>query len=109
MHQKLLLTLIAVFLLTGVNAQKLSKNEKKVVKAIEQNNAEAISFLEKVVNINSGTLNLKGVEMVGKEFATAFTDIGFESTWIPMPEEMNRAGHLFAEIKGTKGKKLLHN
>ena len=107
MHQKLLLTLIAVFLLTGVNAQKLSKNEKKVVKAIEQNNAEAISFLEKVVNINSGTLNLKGVEMVGKEFATAFTDIGFESTWIPMPEEMNRAGHLFAEIKGTKGKKLL--
>ena len=107
MHQKLLLTLIAVFLFTGVNAQKLSKNEKKVVKAIEQNNAEAISFLEKVVNINSGTLNLKGVEMVGQEFATAFTDIGFESTWIPMPEEMNRAGHLFAEIKGTKGKKLL--
>ncbi|WP_405410362.1 M20/M25/M40 family metallo-hydrolase [Maribacter sp. Asnod1-A12] len=107
MHHKLLCTLIAVFLLTGVNAQKLSKNEKKVVKSIEQNNAEAFSFLEKVVNINSGTLNLKGVEMVGKEFATAFTDIGFESTWIPMPEEMNRAGHLFAEIKGTKGKKLL--
>lgn len=107
MYQKLLLTLIAVFLLTGVNAQKLTKNEKQIVKSIEQNNAEAISFLEKVVNINSGTLNLKGVEMVGKEFATAFTDIGFESTWIPMPEEMNRAGHLFAEIKGTKGKKLL--
>ncbi|WP_036152248.1 M20/M25/M40 family metallo-hydrolase [Maribacter forsetii] len=107
MHHKLLCTLIAVFLLTGVNAQKLSKNEKKVVKSIEKNNAEAISFLEKVVNINSGTLNLKGVEMVGQEFATAFTDIGFESTWIPMPEEMNRAGHLFAEIKGTKGKKLL--
>lgn len=107
MHQKLLLTLFAVLLLTGVNAQKLSKNEKRIVKSIEKNNAEAISFLEKVVNINSGTLNLKGVEKVGKEFATAFTDIGFESTWIPMPEEMNRAGHLFAEVKGTKGKKLL--
>ncbi|MEP2280917.1 M20/M25/M40 family metallo-hydrolase [Maribacter sp.] len=107
MHHKLLLAFIAVFLLTNVNAQKLSKTEKKVVKSIEQNNAEAISFLEKVVNINSGTLNLKGVEKVGKEFATAFEDIGFESTWIPMPEEMNRAGHLFAEIKGTKGKKLL--
>lgn len=107
MHQKLLLTLFAVLLLTGVNAQKLSKTEKRIVKSIEQNNAEAISFLEKVVNINSGTLNLKGVEKVGKEFATAFTDIGFKSTWIPMPEEMNRAGHLFAEVKGTKGKKLL--
>ena len=89
------------------NAQRLTKNEKKIVKNIEQNNAEAISFLEKVVNINSGTLNLKGIEKVGKEFATAFEEIGFESTWIPMPEEMNRAGHLFAEIKGSKGKKLL--
>ncbi|WP_321826592.1 M20/M25/M40 family metallo-hydrolase [Maribacter dokdonensis] len=107
MHQKLLFTLFTLLLVTTSNAQKLSKNEKKVVKSIEKNNDEAISFLEKVVNINSGTLNLKGVEMVGKEFATAFTDIGFESTWIPMPEEMNRAGHLFAEIKGTKGKKLL--
>ncbi|APQ18005.1 M20/M25/M40 family metallo-hydrolase [Maribacter hydrothermalis] len=107
MHQKLLLSFFTLFLCTGINAQKLSKNEKKVVKSIEQNNAEAISFLEKVVNINSGTLNLKGIEKVGKEFATAFEDIGFESTWTPMPEEMNRAGHLFAEIKGTKGKKLL--
>lgn len=107
MHQKLLFTLFTLLLVTTSNAQKLSKNEKKVVKSIEKNNDEAISFLEKVVNINSGTLNLKGVEMVGKEFATAFTEIGFESTWIPMPEEMNRAGHLFAEIKGTKGKKLL--
>ena len=107
MHQKLLFTLFTLLLVTTSNAQKLSRNEKKVVKSIEKNNAQAISFLEKVVNINSGTLNLKGVEMVGKEFATAFTDIGFESTWIPMPEEMNRAGHLFAEIKGTKGKKLL--
>ncbi|CAG2531717.1 glutamate carboxypeptidase [Maribacter dokdonensis] len=107
MHQKLLFTLFTLLLVTTSNAQKLSKNEKKVVKTIEKNNAQAISFLEKVVNINSGTLNLKGVEMVGKEFATAFTEIGFESTWIPMPEEMNRAGHLFAEIKGTKGKKLL--
>lgn len=107
MHQKLLFTLFTLLLVTTSNAQKLSRNEKKVVKSIEKNNAQAISFLEKVVNINSGTLNLKGVEMVGKEFATAFTNIGFESTWIPMPEEMNRAGHLFAEIKGTKGKKLL--
>ena len=107
MRQKSLLTLLFVFLLIGVNAQKLSKKEKSVVKAIERNNAEAISFLEKVVNINSGTLNVKGVEKVGKEFAQAFEEIGFKSTWIPMPEEMNRAGHLFAETKGTKGKKLL--
>ena len=107
MRQKLILTQIFLLFMVITNAQKLTKNEKKIVKNIEQNNAEAISFLEKVVNINSGTLNLKGIEKVGKEFATAFEEIGFESTWIPMPEEMNRAGHLFAEIKGSKGKKLL--
>ena len=107
MHQKLLLALTTIFFFVGLNAQKLSKQERKIVKNIEQNNPEAISFLEKVVNINSGTLNLAGVEKVGKEFPTAFEGLGFESTWIPMPDEMNRAGHLFAEIKGTKGKKLL--
>ena len=107
MRQKLILTQIFLLFMVIANAQKLTKNEKKIIKNIEQNNAKAISFLEKVVNINSGTLNLKGIEKVGKEFATAFEEIGFESTWIPMPEEMNRAGHLFAEIKGSKGKKLL--
>jgi glutamate carboxypeptidase len=107
MRQKLILTQIFLLFMVITNAQKLTKNEKKIVKNIEQNNAEAITFLEKVVNINSGTLNLKGIEKVGKEFGSAFEEIGFESTWIPMPEEMNRAGHLFAEIKGSKGKKLL--
>lgn len=107
MRQKILVTLTFSFLVLTVNAQKLSRNERKIVNTIEQNNEAAISFLEKVVNINSGTLNLKGVEKVGKEFATAFSAIGFETTWIPMPSEMNRAGHLFAEIKGAKGKKLL--
>jgi len=91
----------------GINAQKLSRTEKKIIKSIEANNDDAISFLEKVVNINSGTLNLVGVEEVGKVFSDAFKDIGFKTSWIPMPSEMNRAGHLFAEINGAKGKKLL--
>ena len=67
----------------------------------------AIDFLEKVVNINSGTMNLGGVRKVGAEFDTAFQAIGFNTEWIEMPEEMNRAGHLFARIQGDKGKKLL--
>ncbi len=66
-----------------------------------------MSFLEKVVNINSGTLNLKGVKEVGDIFDSAFQEIGFQTEWIDMPVEMNRAGHLFASIDGNKGKKLL--
>ncbi|MBT8204875.1 MAG: M20/M25/M40 family metallo-hydrolase, partial [Eudoraea sp.] len=102
------LALLFVLLFVGpVSAQQLNRKEKKLINTVEKNNAEAIAFLEEVVNINSGTLNIKGVQEVGKVFADAFEEIGFSSRWIPMPEEMNRAGHLFAEIQGNTGKKLL--
>lgn len=99
--------LVLVFFSSNLFAQKLSKQEKKILKSIETNNNEAIEFLEKVVNINSGTLNLEGVKEVGMEFKSAFDAIDFETKWIALPKEMNRFGHLFAETKGTKGKKLL--
>jgi glutamate carboxypeptidase len=92
---------------TMVFAQKLSKTEKKIIKSIETNNAAAIDFLEKVVNINSGTLNAKGVQQVGMVFKDAFDQINFKTNWIEMPQEMNRGGHLFAETSGKRGKKLL--
>ncbi|MDX1327666.1 MAG: M20/M25/M40 family metallo-hydrolase [Arenibacter sp.] len=91
----------------SVNAQKLSRVEKKLVRTVESNNTEAIDFLKKVVNINSGTLNKEGVKEVGMVFRDAFDNINFKTSWISMPEEMNRAGHLFAETSGNKGKKLL--
>jgi glutamate carboxypeptidase len=88
-------------------SQNISRIEQKIVKAIESNNAEAIDFLEKVVNINSGTLNAEGVKEVGMVFKEAFDQISFDTQWIEMPPEMNRAGHLFAETTGNKGKKVL--
>ncbi|MBO0343326.1 MAG: M20/M25/M40 family metallo-hydrolase [Bacteroidota bacterium] len=100
-------TLFALVVTVSLSAQKLSRAEKKIVSTIEKNNAEAIDFLEKVVNINSGTLNAEGVKKVGMVFKDAFDDIGFETTWIEMPADMNRSGHLFAETSGSKGKKLL--
>lgn len=99
--------LVILFFCAQLPAQKLSKVERKLVKTIEINNPEAITFLENVVNINSGTLNSKGVKEVGMVFKNAFENIDFETSWIEMPEEMNRAGHLFAETEGKKGKKLL--
>lgn len=107
MIQKILFVLLLFPIFQNVAGQKLSRTEKKIIKSIEANNPDAIGFLEKVVNINSGTLNLDGVKKVGAEFNSAFGDIGFETNWVSMPAEMNRAGHLFAETKGSKGKKLL--
>ncbi|MFT0716154.1 M20/M25/M40 family metallo-hydrolase [Flagellimonas lutimaris] len=107
MRIKLYSTLLVLFLTASLSAQKLSRTEKRIVSTVEKNNGEAIGFLEKVVNINSGTLNAEGVEKVGMVFKDAFDDIDFETTWIEMPAEMNRSGHLFAETTGSKGKKLL--
>lgn len=106
MKIKYCLLLLSMFV-WGLSAQKLSRTEKKILQTIEKNNPSAISFLEEVVNINSGTLNIKGVKEVGMVFKEAFDAIDFETSWIAMPEELNRAGHLFAETSGTKGKKLL--
>lgn len=94
------------------HGQSLSANERKMREWIQAHTAEQTAFLEKVVNINSGTLNLAGVKAVGDEFAREFQALGFETRWIPMPPEMKRAGHLFAEHKARKrsrntGKTLL--
>lgn len=103
-------TLLLVFLFAfSINAQKLSKLEKKIIKQVEFNNDEAILLLKKVVNINSGTLNLEGVKKVGVVFSDEFKNIGFTPSWITMPDEIGRAGHLFCELTKGKvnGKKLL--
>jgi glutamate carboxypeptidase len=107
MNQKVIIPFLLAICFLPLNAQKLSKTEKKIIKSVEVNNNAAIQFLEEVVNVNSGTLNLEGVKKVGSMFSSQFNAIGFETDWIPMPSEMNRAGHLFAENKGGKGKKLL--
>ncbi len=87
-------------------AQQLTRAEKKVLKTIATNNAEAISFLKKVVNINSGTMNPEGVKKVGMVFKDAYDAIDFNTSWKDMTE-VNRGGHLFAEVNGNKGKKIL--
>ncbi|MDN5204488.1 M20/M25/M40 family metallo-hydrolase [Fulvivirgaceae bacterium BMA10] len=101
------LTICGLLASTYVYGQKLSSKEKKILGLVEKYNEEALSFLEEVVNINSGTMNHKGVKKTGMAFKEAFEEIGFEANWIDMPAEVERAGHLFTEIKGKKGKRLL--
>lgn len=89
------------------SAQTLSKKEKQIIDLVDKHYKESLKLLEQTVNINSGTNNIKGVREVGAVFNEAFKKIGFHTRWIDMPASMNRAGHLFAEHKGTKGRRLL--
>ena len=107
MFKSLITTLFIAFIAFNLQAQKLNRTERKIIDRVKSLDEESLSFLEQVVNINSGTLNQKGVKEVGNVFRSAFQEIGFQTQWIDMPTEMNRAGHLFASINGDKGKKLL--
>ncbi len=102
-----LIFLLLGILHTNIYAQKLSRTEKRILKTVSKNNADALAFLERVVNINSGTMNHRGIRENGRVMALEFEKIGFNTRWIDMPSEMNRAGHLFVEKKGSKGKRLL--
>jgi glutamate carboxypeptidase len=84
----------------------LGATEAKIVAYIDEHKDEAVALLERVVNMNSGTLSLEGVRSVGDVFAEEFRALGFETRWIAM-DAVHRAGHLFAERKGTAGKRVL--
>ncbi|MEK6281170.1 MAG: M20/M25/M40 family metallo-hydrolase [Acidobacteriota bacterium] len=98
--------LIICFLEIAV-AQSLSAEEKKIVNYVDAHMAEAISLLEKVVNIESASQNVTGVKSVGSVFKNEFEAIGMKANWIDMPPEMGRAGQLVAETSGARGKRLL--
>ncbi len=106
MKQSLSLTFL-LFLSFSISAQTLSSAEKKMVKYLRASEKAQIDLIEKSVNINSGTLNLKGVKEVGMLYKAELDAMGFKTRWITMPDSLNRAGHLFAEINGGTGKTLL--
>ena len=85
----------------------LSPTEQKIRDYIRAHEAEQVAFLEKAVNISSGTFNLPGVRAVGKLFEPEFASLGFDPKWIALPDAVGRAGHLIAERKGNRGKRLL--
>lgn len=84
----------------------LSADESRMVAFVEKTNDEALTLLETVVNINSGTQNFAGVREVGRIFQQEFDALGFKTTWVN-GAPFNRAGHLVAERPGPGPKLLL--
>jgi glutamate carboxypeptidase len=101
--------LALVFFLAPTMAwtQELSALEKRIVEHVDEHLEESILVLEEIVEINSGTLNTQGVRAVGDALAPRFAALGFTLRWEEMPAEMGRAGNLFAERKGNRGKSIL--
>mgnify|MGYP000911934062 CR=1 FL=1 len=103
---RLLFLLLVLFALPTM-AQKPSSEEQKILSYVDTHKEDAVTLLEKLVNVESPTQNVAGVKQVGLILKSEFDTIGFQTKWIEMPAEMKRAGHLVAERTGTKGKKIL--
>jgi glutamate carboxypeptidase len=82
-------------------AAGLSADEQKIVASVRSHHAANEALLEKLVNINSGTLNLAGVTAIADLLRPHFEELGLTVRWIPM-SELGRAGHLVAEHHGKK-------
>lgn len=88
-------------------AQSLSDTEQDIVSYVDTHNGEAIDFLERTVNMNSGTMNHDGVRAVAQVYREELDALGFETRWVSLPDSVNRAGHLFATRTGDRGPRLL--
>ncbi|HSU14258.1 M20/M25/M40 family metallo-hydrolase [Longimicrobium sp.] len=92
---------------SAVRAQQLSPEERRIAAYVDAHADDAIALLERTVNVNSGTHNLAGVRQVGDIFRAQLDSLGFETRWVELPDSLHRAGHLFAELRGRRGKRVL--
>lgn len=101
----ILFALVALIIASPLMAQT-DKVEKKLIQYVDTHNDEYLSLLKELININSGTMNFKGVRQVGDVLMEKFKALGMEVEWVD-GSSFNRAGHLVARIEGGKGKKIL--
>jgi glutamate carboxypeptidase len=100
------LALVALALASPALAQ-LSPAERAIATTVDAEQPRALALLERLVNQNSGSLNLAGVEKVGQIMRAELEPLGFTVTWVPMAAA-KRAGHLVAKHRGNgRGKRML--
>lgn len=103
---RLLLLGLATLLATPATAQ-LNPAERRAADHAMADAAHGEALLERLVNQNSGTLNLAGVRAVGEMMRAELEPLGFTVEWIDMAET-GRAGHLVATHVGNgRGKRIL--
>ncbi|WED44447.1 M20/M25/M40 family metallo-hydrolase [Legionella cardiaca] len=90
-----------------VEATGLNQTEEYLSHYITTQANSQLSLLEELVNLNSGTTNMVGVQKVGEILRHQFEQLGFKTYWIEEPHSMHRAGTLVAKRIGHKGKRLL--
>jgi glutamate carboxypeptidase len=99
--------LCAAIALPAAAQTPLSPMERRILRAAEAEAPAAIDLVERTVRVNSGTLNAPGVRRVGELYRPLLESLGFSVRWVELPASMKRGGHLVAERKGSRGKRIL--
>ena len=106
---RILIPALAAALLASVpvaSFAKLSPVEAKMVASIDTSYEAAVTLLQRLVDVNSGSMNFAGVEQVGRMMRAELEPLGFKVEWKPMAAA-NRAGHIIATRIGKPGTKRL--
>jgi glutamate carboxypeptidase len=77
--------------------------EAAMVTTIDQESPAAVKLLERLVDINSGTMNLPGVIRVKAVIQPELEALGFTTHWDDLEKQDGRAGDLVAEHPCSKG------
>jgi glutamate carboxypeptidase len=85
---------------------QLSPPEERLLASVDARREAAIALLARTVDAPSATENHAGVRAVAEIYAAELASLGFETRWVDQAE-VARAGHLVAERRGTRGKRLL--
>lgn len=84
----------------------LNSAETRMVQTVDAEQERTVALLERLVNQNSGSNNLRGVTKVGEMMRAELEPLGFALTWKPMTA-VGRAGHIIATHAGRPGTKRL--
>lgn len=109
-------SLIFISLLNGLfsslalasSSINLSLAEKNIRAYVAKQLPQTLKSIEQAVNINSGSMNLKGVRQVGDLMRGQYDALGFETQWLD-GSAFERAGHLVAtwHSKNPNAKRIL--
>jgi len=104
-HGAVLLFFTLPGMVSGAFVSGLSSTERSLTKSVDGHREASVAFLERVVNMNSGTMNLAGVRAVGDVFRGELDGLGFRTRWVE-GAAFGRAGHLVAERPATSAPRL---
>lgn len=107
LFRRLLRVISTLLLAPLLAAGGLSPEEQKIVDWVDAHAAEFPAELEAAVRINSATENHSGVRQMGEQYAGQLREIGFEGGFFDLVDSTGRAGHVVAERRGTRGRRIL--